>query len=159
MKKQSIYIYFIVYLFFSFDSFSQQAFTSVANSTSSNMGNMTYVVGQYVANQSLHINYGVLQVYEITTKDKVLLGVKRDDIFINVYPNPTSQKIKIEYDKNNDGLNLSYQIIDLKGKMIKSGFIDNKVFEIDLSQLSNTTYQMLLKKEETFIKTFKIIKK
>lgn len=55
---------------------------------------------------------------------------------INVYPNPVQSRLTIEADVQG----AEYRIVNMQGKVVKTGNISETALQIDLSDLSNGNY-------------------
>jgi hypothetical protein len=98
----------------------------------------------------------VQQPYEIL----VVTGLdeaKRISLEVSVYPNPTSEflKLKVESYKQE---NLSYQLYDINGNLLQNGKIDGKETIIETGGLLPATYFLRISDNQKDVKTFKIIK-
>ena len=60
-----------------------------------------------------------------------------DQLKMKLYPNPSKEKITIEY--NGNGIQ-KFLILTMQGKIIRSGIIDNKSQQIDISDLEPSLY-------------------
>jgi polyhydroxybutyrate depolymerase len=58
-----------------------------------------------------------------------------------VYPNPSADLISISSDKQNSA---HFQFIDIKGKVVKSGFIDGLINQISIEDLNTGLYYLLV---------------
>ena len=80
---------------------------------------------------------------------------------INVYPNPTKDKINIDLPLNFTNKKATISIISADGKLIskQASMIPNKLLTIDLSALSNGTYVLIIETENEFLnKTIQILR-
>ena len=72
---------------------------------------------------------------------------------LNVYPNPASDFITIEFAEQIEKSN--YEIIDISGRKINSGFINNTKYNIDISKMERGIYFInILNKQNSFSKKF-----
>ncbi len=83
-------------------------------------------------------------------------GVKPHQIpaDITVYPNPTSDKIKIQINDNQE--NIDYKIINVYGQCVEMGKLNNP--ELSLAKFANGIYFVQLSSKKQILKTEKIIK-
>jgi hypothetical protein len=138
---------------------AQQAVTSSGGNSSGLGGTVAYSVGQtvYITHNGSIGSFaqGVQQPYEIST----ISGIEDDHISLNIeaYPNPTSDFItlKIEDKRFQD---LSYQIIDINGKLIDNKKIVSTSENIPMGNLKNSTYFLKITTINQEVKIFKIIK-
>ncbi|MCB0482874.1 MAG: T9SS type A sorting domain-containing protein, partial [Flavobacteriales bacterium] len=74
----------------------------------------------------------------------IRLGINRlnqEPIKWKIYPNPTSDFLRVELADNEAGL---YQITSLEGKVVIEGGL-NELSDIDVSMLSNAMYELVLR--------------
>ena len=134
---------------------AQQAFTSAGETATSSAGSLTYVVGQMTNQRTDQLHFGVLQVTETTSE---VLGISAiDNIDFKVYPNPTTQFLQVQ-STSKVPVNLSFMIYDLQGRQVLSGQLSDDKPAINVADLANHQYQLIILKENQPIKTFKIVK-
>ncbi len=76
-------------------------------------------------------------------------------IEMTVYPNPTSGMLYLSTDEQDD---LSYQLIDVSGKMIFDNQIQSDLESIDLSGLPAATYIVRVVQKNNLLKSYQVIK-
>ena len=122
-------------------------------------GTASYSVGQVVYTTATGSNgsvaQGVQQPYEI----QVVTGVNETTINLemSVYPNPTTNylQLKVESEQLES---LTYQLIDLQGKVIASEEVTAINTSITMETLPKAVYFLNVTDNNQLIKTFKIIK-
>ena len=120
-------------------------------------GTASYSVGQIVYTTATGSNgsvaQGVQQPYEI----QVVTGVNETSINLemSVYPNPTTNYLTLITESSK---NLSFQLIDLQGKVIESKNVVNNSTNISLEGQPAATYFLNVTKNNQIVKTFKVIK-
>jgi len=127
--------------------------SGVGGTSSFSIGQVVYVTA---VGSNGSVSEGVEQPYEIS----IITELKENkEIFIDLiaYPNPTVDVLNIDIKSYNED-NLNYQVYDLTGKMIQSNSIHQKITSINFQELPKATYFLKIIKNETSIKTFKIIK-
>ena len=125
-------------------------------------GTSSYSVGQVVYTTATGTNgsvaQGVQQPYEIS----IITGVKETTIHLemNVYPNPTTNYLTLKVDASTSLSNqqLSYQLIDLQGKVITNKKVTATNSTINVERLPKAVYFLKVTKDNQVVKTFKIIK-
>jgi len=136
----------IVLSFISLTTFSQIIKKSSIDSggTSITNGNVsvTYTVGELVIQEkttgNIHLSEGFIG------KDiQQVLGVYNFELFNNfkVYPNPAIDYVNVKFNKPS---NYNIVITDLKGSMIKKITTHENLNKIDLSNLNNGTYFLII---------------
>ncbi len=71
---------------------------------------------------------------------------------IQIYPNPTSDFININYKSNN----LNYDIFDMQGKLMKSGSVDNQI--VSLGNVKDGTYFIRFTEHQKLVASQIIVK-
>jgi len=75
-----------------------------------------------------------------------------------IYPNPASDFFFVEVEDESN-LTFQYQLTDINGNLIKSGYFNKNQNKFDLSQLSNSSYFLvILNRENGIKKSFQIQK-
>ena len=141
MKKSII---LLTLIFFSLSLFSQGSIVTCGGNGTGSQYSIYSSTGQPICNQA----FGILNPY-------IAIFVKeipsKNFIDVNVYPNPTTDKIKIEsiYD-------VSYKLYSIDGS-IKIEKSSKDINYIDMSYMSNGIY-LLYVEHDNKTKSFKIIK-
>lgn len=106
-----------------------------------------------------YVNFDVNSFYEITEGiGAVNTTVKQNDILrndISVFPNPTSDIIRIHFSYSNS--NLNYQLINIQGKELFEGKLNNNNSEIHMQALESGIYFLKIYEGDKF-STRKVIK-
>ena len=133
--------------------------TSGGNATGSG-GTVSYTVGQvaFTTNTSTTgtVTQGIQQPYEIL----VVTGLeeaKGISLEFSVYPNPTSDLLKLKVEKYNLE-NLTYQLYDINGSLLYITDITGQETQIEMSDYPSAAYYLHIIHNQKTIKTFKIIK-
>lgn len=131
---------------------SGQESSGIGGSSSSSIGQVLYTTNN---GSSGTVAQGVQQAFEISTT----AGIEETGIQLicSVYPNPTVNNLTLNVVNNSNG-NLSYQLFDLKGKMIEGNTIYSENTLIDMTTFTPATYFLKVTQNNLEIKTFKIIK-
>ena len=78
---------------------------------------------------------------------------------MNVYPNPTSDKVNVQLTVNNESLNDGeIQLFDMYGKWLRTVKVTGKVTEIDLSSFAAGVYFVKAVEGQQLIGVRKIVK-
>jgi hypothetical protein len=155
MKKSILPL--VVFLFFGFNSFGQNALSSTGGHIKSTGGSTSFTIGQvaYVLKKGTgsYLNEGVQQVFtKKTTPIEELVYLKE----VQLYPNPTQETFNLIISTKED-VQIRYTIMDYLGKEIRNGNILSEKSEISLRDLPSGNYFISLKsKKENRI--FKIVK-
>ncbi|MFB6343456.1 T9SS type A sorting domain-containing protein [Saccharicrinis sp. FJH62] len=158
MKKLTI---LIICLGLFFISNAQKLITTTGGTASGTSGTVSYTVGQINYHTQSGTNgsvaEGVQQPFEIS----VFSSIKETDgITLNImaYPNPTSACLTLDI-IDFDMKNLSIELFDINGKLLKTENITNAKTNIDISKLNSASYLIKVIRDNKEVKTFKIIKK
>ncbi|GAA4762463.1 MULTISPECIES: T9SS type A sorting domain-containing protein [Flavobacterium] len=155
MKK----ILFIYCLFFSAISFGQEDFVFSGGEATGSGGTVSYSFGQVafetVSGSNGELTQGVQQALEVYTLATTDFSYGLQAI---LYPNPAIYSVNLSLGSLNDFSQLSYELIDVSGKILQNGKITESQTEIDVSNLSSATYFFNLIDSGKRIKSFKLIK-
>lgn len=160
LKKTAIYILIVVF-FGMFESKAQESSNASGGDALGNGGSVSYSIGQIVyhtnsGTNSISIAEGIQQPYEISIVTSIET-VTNIDLKLLVYPNPTSDFLRLIIDKNqSDGL--FYQLYDLNSKLLIDKKINSSKTNIEMAHLANAIYFLSVFQGNQKIKTFKIIK-
>ena len=139
---------------------AQTSFNSTGKNTSGSDGSVSYSVGQvvYTSNTGTNgsVSQGVQQPYEISVVTAIE-KTKGINLSVTAYPNPTTDflQLKIENEEIKD---LSFQLYDLQGKLLRSEKIISNQSSINMGNLISSTYFVKVISGNKTIKEFKIIK-
>lgn len=139
-------------------SFGQQNTVSSGGVASGSGGTVTYSIGQVAYSNETgtngNVNQGVQQPYEFYS-----LGVNESSLNFNLsaFPNPTTDVIYLTID-NFQGEQLSYQLIDMNGKLISKQAILEKETAINMESLPSANYFINLVLNNEIVQAYKIIK-
>ncbi len=157
MKKLLFLFFFVGFLIPKIHS--QNAFVVAGGDATGTGGKVSYSVGQiaytYASGANGSVSQGMQQPFEIST-----LG--NDDfptiiLEMNVFPNPTTNNAILKIGDFSTE-NLSYQLVDVTGKIISNNRISNSETQINMENLNATLYFLKVTNQNTTIKTFKVIK-
>jgi len=153
---------FLFAVFVSLSSFCQESTIAAGGDATGAGGSSSYTVGQVLYTTATGTNgsvaQGVQQPYEIS----IITGVKETTINLemNVYPNPTTNYLQLKVDASTSLSNqqLSYQLIDLQGKVIANKKVTASNTILKMEALPKAIYFLKVTKGNQIIKTFKVIK-
>jgi hypothetical protein len=159
MKKTTAFLFAV---FVSLSSFCQESTIAAGGDATGAGGSSSYTVGQVLYTTATGTNgsvaQGVQQPYEIS----IITGVKETTINLemNVYPNPTTNYLQLKVDASTSLSNqqLSYQLIDLQGKVIANKKVTASNTILKMEALPKAIYFLKVTKGNQIIKTFKVIK-
>ena len=139
---------------------AQESINATGGNASGSVGSASYSVGQIVYTTNTGTNgsvaQGVQQPYEISVVTAIE-EAKDITLSVSAYPNPTSDYLTLHIEEI-DILILSYQLLDMNGKLLQNEKITGDQTNIVMSNLEPATYIMKVIQENKEVKTFKIIK-
>jgi len=130
---------------------AQQTTTTAGGEANGSGGTASYTVGQTLYTTSTGTNgnsiaQGVQQPYEISTT----IGINETYISLemSVYPNPTTNYLTLKVDALASFSNqqLSYQLYDMQGRLIRDIIISSKTTNISMEYLPSATYFLKISK-------------
>ena len=137
---------------------AQQTTTTAGGEASGSGGTASHTIGQtvYTTNTGTNgtsIAQGVQQPFEISTT--IGINETSTSLEMSVYPNPTTNYLTLKVEKTD---NLSYQLYDMQGKLIKDIIISSKTTNIAMETLPPATYLLKVIQNNKSVKSFKIVK-
>ena len=142
MKKIILLSLFLVPLISTAQSLEREIIGTAGNSST----NLSWTIGEPVTKtltdgtialtQGFH--QGALTVTGIDKKTFLSYGV-------DVYPNPVKNTLTIETEKTG----IPYQLMDINGKVLKTGKIESKTVKISFAGMPEGTYILQLNNRET----------
>lgn len=115
-------------------------------------GSVAWSIGEPVIatyeGTSMHVTQGFHQ------SDIYVVSVERfEEVEIAVFPNPTTDYINITADKA-----MQMSVYDMSGKLVGLYSIAEATEQIDISELSRGTYNLVFEAENKIVQTIKILK-
>jgi hypothetical protein len=139
-------------------TFGQASVNTSGGTVSNPSGSVSYSIGQVayesISNASGSVSQGVQQAFEIAT---LMLTENTFNFSLTAFPNPTQSFLTLGIENFNQE-KLTYQLVDLEGKLVQQGAIQSKETRLDMTQLPIATYFVEVNHEGKNIQTFKIIK-
>ncbi|OFY82304.1 MAG: hypothetical protein A3F72_21770 [Bacteroidetes bacterium RIFCSPLOWO2_12_FULL_35_15] len=139
---------------------AQEAIPASGGNASGSGGSVSYSVGQVVYTTNTETNgsvaQGVQQPYEIL----IVTGLEEAEginLVCSAYPNPATDFVKLKIE-NYKTENLTYQLYDISGKLLKNKKVESNEMIISLENLVHAAYFLKITDNNKEIKTFKIIK-
>ncbi len=139
---------------------AQESVNASGGNASGSGGSTSYSVGQVVYTTNTGTNGTVAQGVQQPLEISVVTGLeeaKGINLSVKAYPNPTTDYLTLSVD-NFETSNLSYQLFDMSGKLLKSEKIVGNQTSIIMSNFVPATYFVKVIVENKEVKTFKIIK-
>ena len=139
---------------------AQESVNATGGNASGSGGSTSYSVGQvvYTTNTGTtgSVAQGVQQSFEISVVTAIE-EAKGINLSVSAYPNPTTDYLTLRIEEF-DISNVSYQLYDINGKLLKNEKITGNQTSIVMSNLVPATYFVKVLQESKVVKTFKIIK-
>ncbi len=106
------------------------------------VGEMTMIATDTSAANNIIVTQGILQPFTYTNEGVANATLTRQ---LNVYPNPASSVVNIDYTSPVEGT-LTYRLMDIAGKEIKSSTINvqqgKTATQVNVGNLANATYML-----------------
>ena len=145
-------------LLVSFGLRAQVSMNAAGGNAAGDGGSVSYSVGQMVfsanAGANGSVTQGVQQPYEISV---LSVSENAENINLSVYPNPSTDYLCLT--TSDEISDLSYQLFDMSGRLLKSGKVVANQTSIDMQDLVPATYFVKVNQGNKTVKSFKIIKK
>jgi len=139
-------------------AYAQEAATSAGGDISGSGGTVAYSVGQVAytthTGSTGSVAQGVQQTYKISS---VGLDHPAVNLKLAAYPNPTTDYLILEV-QGEEAPKLTYQLLDLNGKMLGNNRLTGAQTNIDMGSLLPATYFVKVYQGNTVVKTFTVIK-
>ncbi len=122
-------------------------------------GGLSIVIGELVVNNlgndSISLGQGFNQINQTIT----LIETIEQEKGINVYPNPVTQILTVQINRDNL-FDISIELYDIVGKkIIVKNNINTNIIKLDLNQITNGTYILkIFEKNKNTIAVYKIQK-
>lgn len=147
----------LILICFSFHSNGQQVIGAAGTTTTTTGGSVSYTVGEIAVQTTETANVssfeGVQQAYEIYKVGVTELALGSS---IDVYPNPTNDRLTLK--TKNLNKNLSYELYDSQGKQIHKCASFSDGHTLSMTEFVNAVYYLKIFSDNQPIQTFKIIK-
>lgn len=138
---------------------AQETFSSSGLNTIGSNGEISYSLGQVAVEINSGTNGSVLQGVQQPYEIYSTVGSEISNIHLRLitYPNPTTDNLVLSID-GFKSQNFSYQLFNLDGKLLKDEECSSNKTNINLKSFPSNTYLLSIIKNQTIIKTFRIIK-
>lgn len=158
--KTPLLIYFLFLSIVSYSQSLEQAIIGAAGnfSTTSGGSTLSWTIGEPTSSTESSNSAILTQGFQqpVSVNPMPINKHFKEAVSIQVFPNPTAQKITIQVNKT---INLKADLINILGQTIDSYLINKATSSIDLEALPAANYLLQIYNPETSsIKTFKIQK-
>ena len=156
--KRIVYFFIFILLFAVVSLQAQQVISSAGASATGTGVQLSWTIGEPViatfTGTSAILTQGFHQSkLTVTAIDPTLFP----ELQLSVYPNPVSTSLRLQI--SGDRLqNLTYMLFNIEGKAVLIKEIENSPELIQIEQFSSGTYLLKVLKDNTPLKTFKVIK-
>ncbi len=159
MKKNKLLIFSLAVIFLLTGKLSAQQVIATSGGTGQNTsGTITYTLGELVietySGTDKKLTQGFQQSRLIITAVSEIKGLSYT---VTAYPNPTTNFIKIKLEKDFPET-LDYLLMDINGKVLSSGKIENGETDISFEDNAVGTYFIKIIQEKKEVKTIKVVK-
>lgn len=138
---------------------AQQAITATGGDAIGTGGSVAYSIGQIDYTTTLSTGGSVAQGVQQPFEIYIVAGIENTvvNLVMAIYPNPTTDMLQLEV-TGEISQDLSFQLVDIAGKIIESRKISSSISTIDMEMVASATYFLNVLNNNQSIKTFKIIK-
>jgi hypothetical protein len=142
-----------------FNTKAQESLNTHGATISGSDGSVNQSIGQVFNNSISDSNATIYQGIQYAIELKNLnTNSNQFELSIMAYPNPSTKELNLQVSKVNNN-NMSYEIYDLRGTLIRTNSISNEKTTINVENLPNDIYLLnVLSFNKTLVKSFKIIK-
>lgn len=138
---------------------AQQAIVSSGETNANTAGSLSWSLGEVVAESGVRAPGQSSLTQGFQQGDLSVLAIKEpklNNLNIRVLPNPATDYVNLVVDDYTD---LSYQVIDLNGKLLSKEKLQANETRINLTDLASGSFFVTIVKNKQEIKSYKIIKK
>ncbi len=160
MRKLKLGLFVCVCLpVFFIDVCAQESVLSSGGLAKGAGGSLNYSVGQVFFTTQVGDKCSVSQGAQQPFEFYVTTGINRREISLSmgVYPNPSTDFVNLKVGDLRDKV-LEYHLIDLDGKLLDKGRIQDDVTRISMESLPKAMYFLSVVRNGQLIKSFKIVK-
>ena len=128
-------------------SLSRQVIGSAGMAVQNSTAGLSFTVGEVVTASAINSSVHLTQGFQQAEPEDFVGIVQLDNTSVKavVFPNPTIKELKINSDLAKEGINtLSYQILDLTGKLVLQGTINSNNSKINVDNLAAAAYMLKL---------------
>ncbi len=138
---------------------AQEAVTGGGGDSSGSGGSAGYSIGQVAYTTGKGTGGSIAQGIQQTFGISEVTGIAETGIILkmSVYPNPTSDFLQLKVERN-DLKNMTYQLFDSNGKLLKTKNKLSAETRVDMSECKQGSYFLKIIENNKQIKTFKIVK-
>ena len=163
MKKR-LFKFLILYLFstISFELYSQESINTCGDDILSVNGGINYTIGQlfFNTNTTGSLAEGIqhpIETYVVSS----YLDIYKSISLLTIYPNPTCDILNLKVNQSliNENNHLSYQLIDIYGKIVLEDAINKCQTTIKVNNLISGSYLFRVGSGLKVLTSSKIIKK
>jgi hypothetical protein len=146
MKKLYLILLLLVPLFTMGQQTDRQVIGSAGSYGENTNGSLSWSIGETMvetfANSSNTLTQGF---HQGSLSVPTLINDPGFEVDVSVYPNPVQNHLTI----NADVQGAEYRIVNMQGKVVKNGKIDETALQIDFSHLSRGAYLLKLNGQNT----------
>ena len=138
---------------------AQHVVSTSGDTFSNSGGSISYTIGEGVAQTLTKGDKTITQGFHQTIVSiAVITALKELDFSISVFPNPTTDQVKLRVGKE-ELSGLQYQLFDINGKLISKKNLESNDTSVPFQYLPVGSYILQVLDGKLELKTFKIIKR
>jgi len=140
---------------------AQEAIVTAGINVSGNDGSLSYSVGQVVylfhTGTNGSVVEGVQQPYRILGASVLKKESRNISLTFSAFPNPATDLLFLNVE-NFDNENLSFQVVDIHGRVLHTQKITDSQTRIVISNLAPAIYGVQIMSDNKLVNTIKIVK-
>ena len=134
---------------------AQEVVSTQGESYSNGSGSIDYTIGEVVINTIDDGTHTLTQGFHQTNWNFLGLDNHSPNYSVVIFPNPTEDILNIE---TNMFENVTYSFFDSQGRLVLQDRLNSERTSIPVDFFSTGNYQLILKKNDIYLKTFKLVK-
>ena len=97
---------------------------------------------------------------EVTAVNTGVVEYVTEQLYVKVYPNPTSSSVTVELDREGESVPLSCRLFDLSGRELRNFQVSDDTFDVDVSEYPSGIYLLRLQSADgTMHQVVKVVKR
>ncbi len=152
MKKNTLVL---LSLFMTLFLSAQEVVSVQGDSYSNASANIHFTIGELVINTVTDGTNDITQGFHQTNWNFVGLEDYAPNYEVTIFPNPTEDILNII---TSEFENMTYSLYDAQGKLVIQNILSAEQTSIQVGQLAQGSYALILNKEKQNLKTFNLVK-
>ena len=152
---RTYFILIAILSLFTTRGFTQQVISSGGGYIEDSLFQLSWTLGETITGTVTDGTYTLTQGFQQANLKVTGLEVLNENLFVEAYPNPTSDFLYIK----SPGIdNLKAELYSLEGKLLQIMDLNTDISQVDFTGLPSGTYILKVKQKEQVLRSFKVIK-